>query len=199
MKATQKDVIRELSAITTRIVESATSYTLLDDSMLFERLAPQKWSMAECLEHLNLYGDFYIPVIRDFISEHSDVHPRRVFQSGFWGNYFAKSMKVNQAGTPAMKMKTFKDKNPIGMTIDRSVLERFIRQQENYLELLTLADRIDINLKGIPITITGLIRLRLGDALRFTIYHNERHWIQAERTQAELIKQKRGFIPAFYF
>jgi len=192
MKATQKDVIRELSAITTRIVESATSYTLLDDSMLFERLAPQKWSMAECLEHLNLYGDFYIPVIRDFISEHSDVHPRRVFQSGFWGNYFAKSMKVNQAGTPAMKMKTFKDKNPIGMTIDRSVLERFIRQQENYLELLTLADRIDINLKGIPITITGLIRLRLGDALRFTIYHNERHWIQAERTQAELIKQKRG-------
>ncbi len=192
MKATQKDVIRELSAMTTRIVESATSYTLLDDSMLFERLAPQKWSMAECLEHLNLYGDFYIPVIRDFISEHSDVHPRRVFQSGFWGNYFAKSMKVNQAGTPAMKMKTFKDKNPIGMTIDRSVLERFIRQQENYLELLTLADRIDINLKGIPITITGLIRLRLGDALRFTIYHNERHWIQAERTQAELIKQKRG-------
>jgi len=192
MKATQKDVIRELSAITTRIVESATSYILLDDSMLFEHLAPQKWSMAECLEHLNLYGDFYIPVIRDFISQHSDVHPRRVFQSGFWGNYFAKSMKVNQAGTPAMKMKTFKDKNPIGMTIDRSVLERFIRQQENYLELLTLADRIDINLNGIPITITGLIRLRLGDALRFTIYHNERHWIQAERTKAALIKQKRG-------
>ncbi len=192
MKATQKDVIRELSAVTNRIIESAVSYTLLDDSMLFRRLAPQKWSVAECLEHLNLYGDFYIPAIRDFISEHSDAHPRHYFQSGFWGNYFARSMKVNQKDDPTIKMKTFKDKNPIGMTIDRSVLDRFIRQQENYLELLTLADRIDINLKGIPITITGLIRLRLGDALRFTIYHNERHWIQAERTKTVLIKQKRG-------
>lgn len=78
------------------------------------------------------------------------------------------------------------------MIADRSVLDHFISQQERYLELLTQADHIDISLKGIPITITKLIKLKLGDALRFNIYHNERHWLQAERAKAELIKQKRG-------
>lgn len=191
MKTTQKDVLQELNQITTRIIEGVKPYRLLDDSLFLQRLAPQQWSIAECLEHLNLYGEFYIPVIHEFISKNAETPPQPVYHPGPLGNYFARSMKVNQDGFPLRKMKTFKDKNPIGMVPERSVLDRFINQQESYLELLRLAGYTDINQKGIPITITRLIRLKLGDALRFIIYHNERHWLQAERIKRELIKQKR--------
>lgn len=193
MKTTQKDVIEELSSITTQIIESAKSYTLLDDSILFGRTEPQKWSIIECLEHLNLYGDFYIPKIQHFISTRPASSPAQYFKPGFWGGYFAKSMKINSKGGAAWKMKTFKDKNPLGMTANRSVLDRFIGQQERYHTLLLQAAHTDLHSKGIPITITSLIKLRLGDALRFTIYHNERHWQQAERTKEAIpLKQKQG-------
>lgn len=84
MKTTQKDVLLELNVVTTRIIESVQSYTLLDDTILFQRLASQKWSITECLEHLNLYGDFYIPVIQEFISKNSGTQTQHFFHPGFW-------------------------------------------------------------------------------------------------------------------
>jgi hypothetical protein len=57
----------------------------------------------------------------------------------------------------------------------------FARQLQTMLELLHLAAKTDLNKVRTSISISSLIRLKLGDTLRVVIYHNERHIRQAER------------------
>ena len=101
---------------------------------LNSRPTAESWSALECLEHLNLYGDFYLPEIRLRIKS-SKHQPEEFFYSGLLGNYFSKSMLPREK---LKKIKTFKDKDPIGSKLDMSTLRRFLEQQKELIELLEL-------------------------------------------------------------
>jgi hypothetical protein len=49
------------------------------------------------------------------------------------------------------------------------------------LELLEAARTVDLTRTKTGISITNLIKLRLGDTLRVVVYHNWRHIEQAQR------------------
>ncbi len=135
------------------------------------------WSVLECLEHLNLYGDFYLPEMTKRIK--ASKHPsEKQFNSGLLGNYFANMMLP---GDKMKKMKTFSDKNPSGSTLDKSTIKRFIKQQEELLILLDRAKKVSLNKTKTSISISNFIKLKLGDTFRFVIYHNDRHMAQAKR------------------
>jgi hypothetical protein len=51
--------------------------------------------------------------------------------------------------------------------------------QQELLEVIDKAATVNIRKVKVPISISKLIRLRLGDALLFVAYHNERHLQQA--------------------
>ena len=135
------------------------------------------WSALECLEHLNRYGRFYIPEMKHRIdSSNKSVSP--IFKSGKLGNYFAKSM------IPRSKMKkinTFKSMNPNGSKLDMAVVEEFVNQQEQILDILDSAKNVDLTKTKTGTSLSSLVKLRLGDTLRVVIYHNERHVVQAQR------------------
>ena len=82
-------------------------------------------------------------------------------------------------------MKTFKDKNPIGSKLDKSTIERFVSQQEKILNLLDKSREIDLNKTKTAISISKLIKLKIGDTFRVVIYHNERHLEQAKKLLGE--------------
>ncbi len=134
------------------------------------------WSVLECIEHLNLYGDYYLPEIEQRINK-SSYKPEAYFKSGTIGNYFSKSMLPKEK---LNKMKTFKDKNPSGSNLDKTTLDRFLVQQEKMLELLDKARTVNLNKTKTAISISKLIKLKLGDTFRVVIYHNERHLVQAQ-------------------
>ncbi len=138
---------------------------------------PESWSALECMEHLNLYGDFYLPEFEDRISK-SKFDFVKEFKSGTLGNYFAKSMLPKEK---LNKMKTFKDKNPIGSNLSISSIDRFVEQQKRTLDLLDKSRKIDLNRTKSSISISKYIKLKLGDAFRVVIYHNQRHIVQAQR------------------
>ncbi len=79
------------------------------------------------------------------------------------------------------KMKTFKSMNPIYSKIDQKVIDVFIAQQNQLLELLKAAQNISLNKTKTAISISKLIKLKLGDTFRFVIYHNQRHILQAKK------------------
>ena len=138
--------------------------------------APEKWNILECLAHLNLYGKFYLAEIAQRI-KHSSYGEEAIFHSRWLGNYFANSMlpkkKLN-------KMKTFKNMNPLNTALDKGVITIFLDQQEQMMTLLREARKVSLNKTKISITITSLIKLKLGDAFRLVIYHNQRHFAQIE-------------------
>ncbi len=167
-------VLLELKKITDSNIHFAESLRDKSNSELNSRITEGSWSVLECLQHLNLYGNFYLPEISRKISI-SKTKKKEQFKSGLLGGYFAKAMLH-----PA-KIKTFKAMNPIYSNLDNSTLDTFIAQQYLTLELISLAHNVDLNKVKTAISISSFIKLRLGDTLRVVIYHNKRHILQAQR------------------
>ncbi|MEG1592338.1 DinB family protein [Chryseobacterium sp.] len=177
MKIPTLQLIDELKKITDENIQFAENLLNQTDEKLNFRLSENNWSILECLEHLNRYGNFYIPEIRKRI-ENSDRKSTEIFNSGILGNYFTNSMLPKEK---LNTMKTFKSMNPIHSKLDRSVLNEFIDQQKQMIHLLKEAKNIDLNKVKTSISISNLIKLKLGDTFRFVIYHNLRHIKQAKR------------------
>ena len=69
----------------------------------------------------------------------------------------------------------------MGVLESHAVISEFIDQQEKLLQLLEAAAKVDLNKVRIPISISKLIKLRLGDTFNFTVAHQNRHVLQAQR------------------
>ena len=177
MTIKSEQLIQDLIERTRININQAEKFNSLSTEKLNWRIGQDSWSILECFEHLNLYGDFYIPEIQKRIDS-SETQPKENFKSGVLGNYFAKSMLPKEK---LNKMKTFKDKNPIGSKLDKSTIERFISQQEQILNLLDKSREIDLNKTKTAISISKLIKLKIGDTFRVVVYHNERHLVQANK------------------
>ena len=179
MKYNRKKLLFELKASVTRVNQIVTGFTFVDETLLNKKPSPESWSVLECLEHLNLYGDFYLPEMEKTILEGKNA-THDWYKPGVLGDYFAKSMQPKTNGT-LKKMKSPKDKQPVHSTLRMTTLDRFIKQLDHLERLLEMAATSDLQQNKTPISISKWIRLRLGDTFRFYVYHIERHIAQAER------------------
>lgn len=177
-------LIQTLLEQTRQITNEAEQLKTYDLQTLTWKAYPNSWNILECIEHLNLYGNFYLPQMEEKI-RNSDTENEIDFNSGFLGNYFAKSMlpkaKLN-------KMKTFKDKNPLNAKLDKTVIDNFINQQIKLLELLNQSRNVSLNKVKIATSISKLVKLKLGDTFQFFINHIIRHFTQIERIKTEIKK-----------
>lgn len=186
MKINSSQLLEDLRIRTEIIIKTAKeNFLLLPDETIQKKPTPERWSIAECLEHLNLYGEYYIPTMMKVIDEgqKKGLKPKEYFKPGLVGNYFSESMMPNEGKT--RKIKTFNDKDPSITGTRQDVLERFLDQQEEFLKILTEASKVDLEKVKVPITIAKWIKLKLGDTLRFNIYHNERHLWQAKKVMQD--------------
>lgn len=179
MKFNRTTLLGDLKTQVNAATGKVHDFKQLTTEKLNFKKSPESWSILECIEHLNLYGDFYLPEIERQILAAPKSPMAETFKSGWLGNYFANSMlpkdgKVN-------KMKTFKKMNPANSQLPLTTIDRFLKQQEHLLTLLRLAETVDLTKTTTGITLTSLLRFRLGDTFRFFINHIERHVLQAER------------------
>lgn len=185
MQTDNNTLIDELIAITEKCNVWVGEFTSLTyDELLCKHEG--EWCILECLEHLNLYGDFYLPEIEMRMMTADRNQPGRPFKSGWLGNYFAELMRV-KAGK-MKKMKSPKDKNPAlsPVKLPITVINRFQKQQDTLLHLLEKCRNLDLVNTKCSISLSPYIKLRLGDTLRFYVYHIERHVIQANKVAKKL-------------
>lgn len=176
-------LLSDLTQRTQQNLQTAQAWLELPLEQLQYKPSTTAWSVLENVEHLNLYGDFYLPEMQQKMdnSKHKGATP--IFKSSWLGNYFAKAMLPKEK---LNTMKTFDDKNPNGSTLDKRVLEKFIAQQKETLQLLQQAAQVNLTKTKTGITISQWIRLRLGDTFRVVIYHNDRHRVQAANVLQQL-------------
>lgn len=174
--------IRLLQHITEQEFRNLTDYQLLYTP------SSDQWSIAQCLEHLNSYGQYYLPRIEHVIQtgEQQTMSAKAVFSSGWLGHYFAQSMKPGADGSIGLKMKAVKNHSPIRQLDARAVLAEFSGQQTQLVHLLRRAKQVDIGRLRIPISIASWIRLSLGDTFRFLIAHEQRHVLQAQKVRSTI-------------
>lgn len=172
-----KDLIEELAKITQENLDVAQTFMNMPIEKLQKKGSPTSWNALECIEHLNRYGDFYLPEIQKRL-ENANVVKSTIFRTGFLGNYFAKSLMPKNKTN---KMKTFTKMDPLNSILNKTVLETFIVQQKEILKLLQKSENYDLSRIKTSISISKWIKLRLGDTFRVVIYHNLRHIEQAKR------------------
>ncbi len=178
MKTTTTALLADLTQRTQQVLDDARKLKTLDSKALNKKANADSWNALECLEHLCRYGDFYIPEITKCLDAASKKTADN-FNSGLLGNYFAKTMLPGAKG-----MKTFKAMNPAGTTVRENVIETFIKQQEAILDIIARCSYYDLTKIKTSISISNLIKLRLGDTLRVVVYHNQRHMVQAKRASS---------------
>ncbi|MGB0868554.1 MAG: DinB family protein [Flavobacteriales bacterium] len=170
-------LINDLIRLTQNNKAIIETYSTLSEKQLNWKPNNESWSILECIEHLNRYGSFYIPEIENRIKQ-AKGKASSVFNSNWLGRYFSKSVAYS---SELKKMKTFKSMNPIHSTLNASVLQTFITQQDDLINLLNQAKSVNLDKTKTSITISKLIKLKLGDTFRVVIYHNQRHIEQAKR------------------
>jgi DinB superfamily len=155
------------------------------ESLSFEKLCVKKsantWSIAECIAHLNNYGNYYLPLIKNGMQA-NNTWPTNdtIYKSGIIGNWAAKSMQHSSKGI-IRKMKSPYNMRPTENKITDEVLTIFKNQILQFKNIFASVDAFNINKKIIPISLMPIIKINMGDALRFCVYHIQRHIAQANK------------------
>lgn len=176
-----------LAADVRRLLLQTESIKTLGDEQLRRKPTPEAWSVVEVIAHLNYYARFYTQAIENQMEHHQTTN-RPGFNPGWFGNYFTRIIGPSPDGQVRNKMKTFKDAVPTppsGLDPEAEIRE-FTAHQHHLLNLLRIARSADLGRIRVPITLTRLIRLKLGDTFRFVIAHEQRHFQQIDRVIAAL-------------
>ncbi|MCC5917678.1 MAG: DinB family protein [Cryomorphaceae bacterium] len=171
MRYQTEKLLQELEEMTRKHLNEVAWLLSQNADKLNQKPNPDAWSALECIEHLNRYGDFYLPEV-EAVLRNAPRKPAKTFKSGFLGNKFAKMMLPSEN---MKKMKTFKDKDPAGSDLTVEVLEKFKDQLFQWLNIFDECKKVNLTKVKTSISISKWIKLRLGDTLRVVVYHNERH------------------------
>lgn len=184
-----KELIDDLQGDVRNTLAAMENIKNLPDEVLLRQPEAGKWSIAQVLEHLNGYSRFYLAAIENAM-RNSERSTKPSFKSGWFGNYFTNIMQPKADGTIGNKMSAPKEYNFSPDLDAQRVVKEFLQGQQHLLALLDKARTADIGKIRVPISISKLIKLKLGDTFRFLIAHQLRHFLQIERTRQVVFNNK---------
>lgn len=157
----------------------------LDDERWGKRSDPARWAPAECVAHLNLTSEAYIPRFRKALEEARQLPHHRTgrYKRDFLGGLFAMMVgpQPKVAGIRIGKVKTTADFVPTGNYPRQQILAQFKRDQDELIAIVRESDGLAID--------KVMIRSPFGEKISYNCYsaftiiprHQERHLGQAER------------------
>ena len=190
MKRIAVDVlIKKLSILTAGMSREVNeNFVSLTSEQLHWQANDKSWSIAQCLEHLNAYYRYYIPVFKGKIANTRFNEPIDYFTSSPMGVAVYRSVKLGKLYNVKRLLKSRKEYNPLVNSSLKSekVIQDYLNFQEEFAEVLKESEKIDLRKTKCPLSLRPVVKLNLGDALTFMAYHNERHIFQAKRVLENL-------------
>lgn len=179
---TTAQLIEELKRITQSNIDLVNQkFLALNEQQKNWRKDLDSWSINEVFSHLNEFSSYYHAAFSAKIERTRFREAKEVFISSPLGRSAWKSMKLGNAKNIKRKFKSPRNYNP---TFNPTLLaidpiSKFEKNQNELLHIIDLAATVNLRKAKIAMSISKIIRLKLGDALLFVIYHNERHLQQA--------------------
>ena len=171
----QKDLIEQNQLL----VISTNHLRNQDNSHLVLKPFPEKWSVMECFEHMNILYEIYLQNIRSALRISAEKYrPAQYFKPTIIGHYFYMSMAPNNNRKPRYKIKTFSRFKPKGESVD--CIDLFLRNQSEFIELIHKIPEWNLDKIKVNSSVGSIIRFKLGDTFRIVTGHNLRHLSQAE-------------------
>lgn len=143
------------------------------------RPAPERWSPAECVEHLNLTAEAFLPPLREAIEEgrRNGIEGTGPYRRDPIGWLLWKVMPP-----PVRRMrKTGAAFVPTAGRSPTEIRARFDALQQQQIDCLASADGLDLQRLKLRSPFDGRVHYNLYSALSILPRHQERHIWQAER------------------
>jgi hypothetical protein len=151
----------------------------LDDDALNRQPRPNSWSLAQCLNHLCLANEVYLPAIAAALNGRPPGRAETISLSGlsrwFIREYIAPAPPGKRRRAPGQIVPPER--------VDPSILERFLRINDEARRLIRRASAFDVNRIRFRNPFVPLIRFTVGTGLEIVSQHEQRHLAQAERVR----------------
>ncbi len=140
-----------------------------------------RWSIAQCLNHLNVGVSLVLPAFDRAITEGS---ARGKTSSGPFGyGWFSRLMIASMEPPPRFRMKTPMKKSAGTTHRAADVLPEFILVRDLLAARVRQSDGLDLARIRIRSPVNRLIRMPLGAYFRFILAHDRRHLWQARQVR----------------
>jgi hypothetical protein len=183
-----KELLFELNRLNQRLSEIvARDFSNLSSDQLNWREHADKWSIAECLMHLNYVADYYFPATLKAITtaKIKNSKPQDQFTRGWLGHRYASKFRLNLDNQIKSKIESpskYDPRRTSPSTLDgKKIIADFLERQQTLQVVLEDALAINLQKTRVYAALWGLVSIQLGDMLKILIYHTERHTVQAQR------------------
>ena len=162
----------------------------IDEERWGQRSTPGRWSMGECVAHLNLTSEAYLPLIRDAIERgpRLKLPSRSRYRRDLIGCFLC------WAAEPPVRLRV-KTTAPFVPTAPGSraeVLTQFDRLQAQLVDCLRAADGLHLGKLKIRSPFDRRLRYNLYSCFRVIPAHQRRHLWQAEQVLRALVSTGEG-------
>ena len=182
MNAQTADLANLIAAANNIANEAKSTFGHLSPSQLNWKPSADRWSVAQCFDHLLTSHKGYLPIVESVLAGKK----RTLWESmpllpGLIGKLMIKSLdpaNTRKINAPARFQ-------PAQSDVKASVIDDFAEQQSNIVEKMKATEHLD--LEGIVITspVTKVVTYSLMDAYRIIVVHAQRHFQQAKRVMDE--------------
>lgn len=162
-----------------------SSFGKLSSTQLNWKPSAERWSIAQCFDHLVNANQGYLPIIESVRTgtKQTTFWERLPVLPGLAGKLLIKSL--DPAST--RKIKAPKRFEPAQSNISASVIDDFAAQQDKIIAGMNATSHLDLEKIVItsPAVSAGIVTYSLLDAYRIILVHELRHFQQAERVATE--------------
>jgi hypothetical protein len=165
---------------TTLLGQASALIQGLSETQLLWQPAPEKWSIAHCLDHLVVTNRLYFGQIEEALAEAPTAERAGLqYQPSLFGRLF-----IYASGPRSrMRIRAFRMFQP-PEEAHPDAPERFRTQQATLVALIDRARDFDMQAVKVRSPVSPLLSLRLGEALEMLLAHEQRHLDQASRVRA---------------
>jgi hypothetical protein len=173
------DLITEANNIA---AETTSTFGPLTAAQLNWKPSAERWSVAQCFEHLVTSNKGFFPRVDGVIAGIKPTFWQRMpVIPGLAGKLLIKSLDPKST----RKIKAPKKFQPAQSDISASVLYDFVGQQAKIVEKMKATEHLDLDKIIITSPVAAAITYSMMDAYRVIVVHERRHFEQARRVTEE--------------
>ena len=163
--------------------DTRASFGSLSASQLNWKPSAERWSIAQCFDHLITSNRGYLPIIERVRGgkKKNTFWERLPMLPGLAGKLLIKS--VDPAS--ARKLKAPKNFQPAQSDLPATIIDDFVSQQEKVIEGMRSTSHLDLEKIIITSPALSFVAYSLMDGYRVIVTHEKRHLQQAKRVAEE--------------
>jgi hypothetical protein len=146
--------------------------------------SPGRWSIAQCLEHIIVSNETYIPLLEQVI--------KGTYKNTLWEKinpltgYTGKKMAASLGAVVTRKFISPKLFLPAAKNVSTDIIERFLLHQEKLIKIFSSLEKKEFDKNKITSPVASLVTLYVPDVLKIITEHEKRHVNQAMQVKNDL-------------